>query len=322
MNASTNRVNQIGGAGFAGVDFSSVRSLNGAIKLQSVTSDIVVSTQVRTNGASDILLETLANDGDIVINQNVTSAGGDISIRAGDDIDLNANVTTSGLGSIHLLAANNNLDAISGVDMNSGTTVSALGGGVRIVAQNGGDILLSRVNASSVSLNASNSIIDNNDAVTPNTLNIQANSLQMVATNGLIGNSDVGNAVDSNTPAIDTQVTTLAAQALGIYVREVDGVTVDSVTTTISDVFFNSTEAPVVDTLEDLRTTNNGPIKLQSVAGDITINAGLLGNPGISANERAMFYSKHLQPMATSPLTGMWFQRPVISLFVRTTTFS
>ncbi len=141
------------------------------------------------------------------------------------------------------------------------------------------------MNASSVSLNASNSIIDNNDAVTPNTLNIQANSLQMVATNGLIGNSDVGNAVDSNTPAIDTQVTTLAAQAaLGIYVREVDGVTVDSVTTTISDVFFNSTEAPVVDTLEDLRATSNGPIKLQSVAGDITINSGLLGNPGISAN--------------------------------------
>ena len=280
VNASTNRVNQVGGSGFAGIAFSGVSSSNGAIKLQSVTSDIVVSSQVRTNGASNILLETLANDGDIVINQNVTSAGGDVSIRAGDDIDLNANVTTSGLGSIHLLAANNKLDAINGVDMSSATTVSALGSGVRIAAQNGGDILLSRVNASSVSLNASNSIIDNNDAVTPNTLNIQASSLQMAATNGLIGNSD-----PSSTPAIDTQVTTLAARsALGIFVREVDGVTVDSVATTVSNVLFRSTEDPVVDTLEDLNTTNGGPVKLQTVNGNITINAGSIGGSGVFAN--------------------------------------
>ncbi len=35
------------------------------------------------------------------------------NLRAGDDIDLNANVSTSGLGSVHLLAANGNLDAIT-----------------------------------------------------------------------------------------------------------------------------------------------------------------------------------------------------------------
>lgn len=280
VNVSAVRVNFVGGNGFASISLPNVFSSSGAIKLQCVTGDIVVNASVVTLGSSDVLLETLAGNGDIVANQVVTSRGGDVNLRAGDDIDLNANVSTSGLGSIHLLAANNNLDAINGVDMSSAATVSATGGGVRIVAQNGGDILLSRVNGSSVSLIASNSIIDNNDSVTPHTLNIQANSLQMVATNGLIGNSD-----PSSTPAIDTQVTTLAARsALGIHVREVDGVTVESVATTISNVRFRSTEDSVVDTLEDLSTTNGGPIKLRSVNGNITINAGVLGGAGISAN--------------------------------------
>ncbi len=202
---------------------------NGPIKLQSVGGNIVVNPgalgnpAIAANGTGDVLLLTLAADGDITINGEVVSGTGDISARAGDDLFVNANITTALPGTIHLLAANNKADAASGVTMSDLSVVEATNSNVRIVAQNGGDILLSRVNASSVSLNASNSIIDNNDAVTPNTLNIQANSLQMVASNGRIGNSDTGNAIDNNTAAIDTQVTTLAARAaLGIYVREVD----------------------------------------------------------------------------------------------------
>ncbi len=58
----------------------------------------------------------------------------------------------------------------------------------------------------------------------------------------------------------------------------------DSVTSTISDVFSNSTEVPLIDALEDLVTTNDGPIKLQSVDGNITINAGINGDGvGVSA---------------------------------------
>ncbi len=282
--ASAVRVNQTGGNGFASISLSNVFSSGGAIKLQSVTGDIVIDASVVTLGSSDVLLETLAPNGDIVVNQVVSSRGGDVNLRAGDDIDLNANVSTTGTGSIHLLAANNTVDGLSGVDMAASTTVSTPGN-VRIAALNGGDILLSRVNGASVSLNAANNIIDNNDGVTPNTLNVQANNLQMVATNGRIGNSDIGNPIaENNTAAIDTQVTTLAARSsTGMYVREVDGVTVDSVSTSISNVFFNSTESPVVDTLEDLVTISSGPIKLQSVTGNITVNAGSLGGSGVSS---------------------------------------
>ncbi len=93
-----------------------------------------------------------------------------------------------------------------------------------------------------VSLQAINSIIDSNDTLGANTLNVQSNTLQMVATNGLIGNSDTGNTVDNNIPAIDTQVNTLAAFAnLGIYVRELDGVTIDRISSRVQDVNFNST---------------------------------------------------------------------------------
>ncbi len=202
----------------------------------------------------------------------------------GNDVDLNANVSTTGQGSIQLVASNGAADAINGVDMSSSTVVSGASN-VRIVAQNGGDILLSRVNSGSASLIAANNIVDNNDAVNPNTLNVQATRLQMVATNGLIGNSDTGNPnADNNVAAIDTQVTTIAASSSnGIYIRELDGVTVDTVTTLVSNVLFRSTEDAVTDTLEDLSTLTGGPIKLQSVAGSIMVNAGAMGGSGVSA---------------------------------------
>ena len=53
----------------------------------------------------------------------------------------------------------------------------------------------------------------------------------------------------------------------------------------VRQVNFNSTSDPVNNgDFEDLTTTNNGPIKLVSENGTITVNAGTAGTPGISAN--------------------------------------
>jgi hypothetical protein len=100
-----------------------------------------------------------------------------------------------------------------------------------------------------------------------------------------IGNSDTGQSnVDLNRNAISTRVDRLAAiGATGIYLQEQDGVTIDRISTTIQRVNFNSTSAGLQQNLEDLTTTSNGPILLQSLAGDIRVNSGTAGTSGISA---------------------------------------
>jgi hypothetical protein len=103
---------------------------------------------------------------------------------------------------------------------------------------------------------------------------------------GKIGDSDTGSSSGSiNRNAIGTQVSGLAAQsASGIYIQETDGLTIDTVSVSSQRVNFNSTRSAQSQVLEDLTTTNNGPIKLQSLAGSITVNAGTTGTHGITAN--------------------------------------
>jgi hypothetical protein len=88
---------------------------------------------------------------------------------------------------------------------------------------------------------------------------------------GSIGTSDIADLnLDRNRNAIDTQVAFLAARsAQGIYVREVDGITINDNPANanfVQRVNLNSTLSPVSNAaLEDLRTTSNGPIKLDGL---------------------------------------------------------
>ena len=60
--------------------------------------------------------------------------------------------------------------------------------------------------------------------------------------------------------------------------------TIDSVNVTVDRVNFNSTKTAQSQTLEDLTTTNNGPVKLQSLTGDIVVNAGTSLTNGVTAH--------------------------------------
>ncbi len=265
-----------------------VRTLagNGNIVIDVLSGNLTVSSLVTANGAGNILLQTPAADGDIVVNATVQSGSGHISLLAGDDIALNSNVSTGGTGTVYLLAANGTVDLTSGVDMASGANVTTAGGNVRILAQNNGDIRLGRIDVVSgnVSLIASQSILDANGA----SLNVTAINLRMVATNGTIGGSDLLNGTpDVNVNAIDTQVAILAASsATGIYIREEDGLAVDNtVAIGVQQVNVDASTTAVSDTsLEDLATSLDGPIKLQSSLGNIVINSGSLVPFGIQAN--------------------------------------
>ncbi len=275
------------------LDFDGLEDLttvNGPIKLLSEAGNIVVNrgatlpVGISAGGDGDLLLQTRATNGDIVVNGEIQSGTGDISLRAGDDIDLNANVTTTGTGTIFFSAGNGNLDALAGIDMQLGTQVSNTGN-IHFVATNGADIRLTEIKggAGRVFLSADRSIIDVNGAA----LNVTAGRLAMVAVNGRIGDADLSNPdPDANINAIDTSVDILAARAaLGIYVQESNSVTVDDTDViTVRQVNFNSTDPVRTERLEDLTTTNNGPIKLLSLTGSIIVNAGVVLPVGISAH--------------------------------------
>ncbi len=153
-----------------------------------------------------------------------------------------------------------------------------------ILIQTGSDQLLSELRAVNVSLDAVGSILDNNST----DVNVVATNLRMVA-GGTIGEANtLVLPANANTKAIDTQVTTIAAQSKdGIYIEElsaggdlrVDHVNAVTVDLSVNQVNFRSdtTLQPFSKTnaaLDDLTTTVAGPIKVVVDAGTLTITDG------------------------------------------------
>ena len=136
-----------------------------------------------------------------------------------------------------------------------------------------------------MALIADGDILDNNDQTTTGTLNVEAAELLMIADADATGGGTIGepDVLTTRTPgvnlkAIDTSVSTLAASsAEGIYVQETNDITVDTVTVSVARADFDSgtTSVPTAaETLEDLTTTTNGPVKLVSSGGTITVEGG------------------------------------------------
>ncbi len=274
------------------------------------------------NSPGSILIEARGAASDVVINSDIESGRGHISLLAGDDILLQADILTDGTqstsgaeGSVQLVAFNGTLNGAGsdGVIMADNSSISSVSGVIRLVADNESDIVLGRLDtvaadftAGAVSLVAERSILDGAGDLAE--LSIQTGTLRMWADavvnadgtqdtltagnqNGLIGGPATANGQpEANLNAIDIQVVTLAARsAEGIYLSEADGLTVDATgNLSISEVNFNSTLTTRTDlSLADLVTSHSGPIKLVSLAGTLTLNDGrsrkpLGGNDGLS----------------------------------------
>jgi hypothetical protein len=251
-------------------------SSSGPVKLQSLSGSIVVragtegTNGITANGSGDILLETV-NGGDITTHSSISTRTGSITLDAAGALDLKGIVQTLGTGSIQLASGTN-------------TSIESIRtlGNAQILS--GGDLTLGSIDAGNgrVYLQAVGSISDRE--TTSNSTAVIAGSLAMRA-GGKIGDSDTGAPEGSNRNAIGTQVLTLAAEAAkGIYIQERDGLTVDSVSVSSERVNFNSTRRAQVRMLEDLTTTSDGPIKLQSLDGDLVVNSGTMGTRGIAAD--------------------------------------
>ena len=268
---------------------------NGPIKLQSKSGSITLNEgtdadneTVSAHGTGDVLIRTLAANGDIIINGNndaasILSDGGHITLVAGDDIDLNANVQTELTGTVYLLASNRSSDAISGIDMLSGTSIKTGGGNVRLVADNEADILLSHINAGSgdVSLIAERSILDNNG----DTVNVEADSLRIIADANVPASGAVAGSTEDGTGSIgtasdliETTISTLAAQsASGVFVTESNSLITGTVADiSIQQVNFNSLLSERTDPrLGGVTTENNsGIIQIYVERGSLTVNQG------------------------------------------------
>ncbi|MFY7892299.1 MAG: beta strand repeat-containing protein, partial [Pirellula sp.] len=254
---------------------------NGPVKLQSLAGSITVNAGttgtngITAHGTGDILLQTLSN-GTIVANAMIQSGSGNISLSSREALVLEDRIRTSGPGSIVL-------ESQGSITLGATSTFTTNNANLGVFA--GGDVRIGSINAGTgqVYLQASGDIKDSDSSA--NSTNVVASAAAMRA-GGKIGNSDTGSSSGSiNRNAIGTQVSGLAAQsATGIYIQETDGLTIDSVSVSSSQVNFNSTRTALSQVLEDLTTTNNGPVKLQSLAGSITVNAGTTGTNGITAH--------------------------------------
>ena len=241
----------------------------GAIALVSGQSGVTATT-------GNVLLEARGGDGDVLLNADVSSGSGHITLMAGADIIQNADIVTTAPGTAYLLAA-------SDVRMADGTVTRTHGGAIRVAATTGNvtlgllDTVDRDVAAGAVSVSAGGSIL--NEGTSFSDLNVQTGRLRMVASGGTIGAA--GN------QGVNIQVQTLAASsASGIYIHESDDITIGAtgeITVYRTEFIFPSTQIKDAS-LEDLTTTQNGPIKLVAEAGTITVNGGT-DAAGVSAHD-------------------------------------
>ncbi len=250
---------------------------NGSILLQSLRGDILVRSGsagepgISADGNGNILLQTL-QAGTIRTEGNIISETGHISLDSHDDLTINERLATHGPGTIYVISQGSvAIDSLHIVNTNLGVRSQR-------------DIVLGVIDAgsSNVSLDAASSILDN--ALLNSARNVTASGLTMIAKQS-IGGADLSGSLDANRNAITTSVETLSARSgAGIYLQELDGLSITGVTTPISQVRFNGNVIDRTIADEDLTTTNNGSILVQSLDGDIVVKPGFSGEPGIRAN--------------------------------------
>ena len=221
------------------------------------TDSVTINSADNLHSNTNFEVLTGVNSDSILI-AGATDVSGDLTLRSGGGVTQIATITAG--GAIVVEASSGN------VDMQAGSSTESTGGGnIRLVAEMGDLILRMVQTGGSVSLLATNDILDGN---VDSSVNVSADTLVMVAdsdgdTEGMIGQADTLNGTPAvNDNAIDTQVTTLAARsAEGIHVQEADGVTVGTIASPVS--------------LSGLTTTGNGPIKVVTLAGDLDVAAAV-----------------------------------------------
>jgi hypothetical protein len=232
----------------ADVDPDGVRIEHGDLLIESV-GNIVVGAVITSTGSGDI---GIVSSADILVNADIAAAGGRVLLHAGNDIKFAPSATIT-------------------------STQIAL-------KSDSGDVELGLLEADRIAVEASRNILDANSVAT----NLRGKSASLIA-GGSIGRPDPLSLPRTNSEALDTELEVVAAKSSqGIYLQEaaaggsliVDHVDALNVGVDVTQVNFNSTQTPIERSqastaLDDLTTTQNGPIKLVVDNGNLTVKDGL-----------------------------------------------
>lgn len=219
-----------------------------------------VSFNAASSATGAVLVTSL---GDLTVGSALS--GLIVSMNAGNDLLLNANVSSTGsTRSLDLLAARD-LTQAQGASLQTANGVIAL--------QAGRDITLETLNAGTAgaALIAGGAIVDGDTAGDTET-DITAAALRLTA----------GGAAGTAANALETAVTSLSASAALLSIVQTQALAIDRVTTTLQRVSTTgSLGALDLGAQEDLLTAN-GALLLTVNGGDLTIN------PGTASTEQAV----------------------------------
>lgn len=243
---------------------------NGSISLVDLGS-VTVERLVTANGTGNVVIATATgtvnattfSSVDIILNTNVTSGSGNITLFSGTDIrqSLNGNVLTSG-GDISELALAGDIVQVDGVRS------ATVGGDMALVA--GTNIFISSLQSGAGSIAAisiNGDVLDNGDI----RVDVAGDGFFAVAVNGNVG---------LLTNRIDTDIDTLSGAALngGMFILEDDDLEIAQVgpigmSLVLPNNVVLQTNLPAFNGL----VSSNGSLLVDTVLGDITVN-GLVGS--------------------------------------------
>ena len=260
---------------FAGNGSIVIRTLAGDLSLHDGLNP-AAAIAVSAHGSGHIRLEAAGAGTDLIVNRDILSGSGHITLVAQRDIRSTAGTDVStGLAGTLRLTAN-----AGSVEMASSSLLSSALGHIQIQGEQ--NILVGGIaTAGNVSLIAvTGSILDNGDTFT----NVVASGLSINAA------LSVGELGSGGANPIDTQVTTITARATvgGINILEADDLLVGSVQVTVQSVGLDAQLTPSIQSEQTgiYTTAGDGSIVLRTVAGDLTLNAGsgLGAGTALSAN--------------------------------------
>ncbi|MCC5845792.1 MAG: LEPR-XLL domain-containing protein, partial [Verrucomicrobia bacterium] len=219
---------------------------NGDIIVTVDAGHLTVNGPVTAHGSGSILLETLGVDADILINQNITSTEGHITLQAARSILIDEGVTlsTETSGTI-------SLDAVLGsIAMAATAAVLAVDSSARLSA--GQNMVLGQVNADAVSLIAGGDLT----RAVGSPVNVQADQLRIHVQGG----------VATSAEKLLTDVNLLSARAVtgDLFIHNLSELTVGTVTVSVSEFTDAAGFVTVIDAAQSGLTAEAGDVVLVS----------------------------------------------------------
>ncbi|HEY1173520.1 MAG TPA: hypothetical protein VGH19_19300 [Verrucomicrobiae bacterium] len=240
---------------------SGLVTAEGPIIFGNGTGVVTVNTALTVTGAGNIRLSS--DSGSLVLNADVSSSAGHITIAAGQGIALGGgvDVTTGTPGTINLQANGGSLTMAG--DSTVATTGSAT---VRLYAS--ADVVLSNVTAAAVAVIANAGSITN---AAGSVKNVTAVSLLMAAGKNV---GVAGRHITTSVGNLSVNATGSGSES-GIYISEGNGATVTGVSVQVMEVLAgNVVITPAADVSSDLTSGSNGDIILVSKNGGVTLSDG------------------------------------------------